>query len=180
MFVAAWFLLVLLYFCVVSCCYYCICALNSGYCFVLVEVLKLIRNERKVFSVLFTKREFFLSLFGFRYSGTATDGLSKTRSTRVMVCHMSLIASIVCLLWSLCSHLLGYVFGCYLSSRRWCFDCLVLEIDLFSTSSLTWFFFWTSKFTYLHMCVLWFCFLMICFDFQYLYIIWISSIFFWF
>lgn len=87
-----------------------------------------------------------------------TFGLSNTRSTRVMVCHMSLIASIVCLLWSLCSHLLGYVFGCYLSSRRWCFDCLVLEIDLFSTSSLTWFLFWTSKFTYLHMCVLWFCF----------------------
>lgn len=112
----------------------------------------------KFFCFVHETRVFFLPLFGFRYSGTATDGLSKTRSTRVMVCHMSLIASIVCLLWSLCSHLLGYVFGCYLSSRRWCFDCLVLEIDLFSTSSLTWFLFWTSKFTYLHMCVLWFCF----------------------
>lgn len=64
-----------LFHCGCSC--YCLCALNGGYCSVLVGVLKLIRNERKVCLFFCSRNESFLLLFGFCYSSTATDGLSQ-------------------------------------------------------------------------------------------------------
>lgn len=152
-FYSVWFLL---YFAVVVIVGY-LCALNGGYCFVLVEVLKLIWNERKDFFSLRNESfpRFCFNVLVLRLVGCQIDDAQYL----MMVCHMSLIALRVCLLWSLFS-LVRLCFRFYIFLPEG--DVLIVwfgnSFVCFRLLPLTWFLFWTSKFTYLHMCVLWFCF----------------------
>lgn len=98
--------------------------------------------------------------------------LQWTCSTRtVMVRHW--VINRWCLFCDRCcfvvySHILLFLFRLFFFLfRKVMFDCLVLG----NSFCLTWFLFWTSKFTYPYVCFVWW----FVFDFRLLYIIWISS-----